>query len=227
MRCLFLLAFLFSISASAKTVRTNAVEMPNAPDWVTVNRVDKVVEHIQMILEWDIRRIKALWYMDQAAFEKVHGMGRTVVAVSMRSQNTVHLGPRVNSSNFDQVFTHELVHVISYQKYKDAIPKWLEEGLANYLGKVGKVDYDKLAAHPFPKDVRELTHPFAGSEEGIHYTYMASQALAEMIAKKCDLQNLLRLSVGAKMESYLDTYCEIHDLNAEFKKWVLAHVSRK
>lgn len=227
MRCLILVAFLFSTLASAKVVQTNAVEMPNAPDWVTVNRIDKVVEHIQMILEWNIRRIKVLWYADQAAFEKAHGMGRTVVAVSMRSQNTVHLGPRVNSSNFDSVFTHELVHVISYQKYKDAIPKWLEEGLANHLGKVGKVDYDKLATHPFPKDVHELTHPFAGSEEGIHYTYMASQALAEMIAKKCDLQNLLRLSVGAKMESYLDTYCEIHDLNAEFKKWVLAHASHK
>lgn len=226
MRYSLLLAIFISTFAFAKEVQTNAVDMPNAPDWVTMNRIDKVVEHIQMILEWDIHRIKTLWYTDQAAFEKVHGMGRTVLAVSMRSQNTVHLGPRVNSSNFDSVFTHELVHVISYQKYKDAIPKWLEEGLANYLGKVGKVDYNKLAAHPFPKDVHELTHPFAGSEENIHYTYMASQALAEMIAKKCDLQNLLRLSVGAKMESYLDTYCEIHDLNAEFKKWVISHASK-
>ena len=76
---------------------------------------------------------------------------------------------------------------------------------------------------PFPADVRRLVHPVSGSVENIHYNYMASQALAEMIAKKCDLANLLRLSVGTSMEGYLDTYCEIHDLNADFHKWVKSH----
>jgi len=114
------------------------------------------------------------------------------------------------------------VHIIIYQKYKEAIPKWLEEGLANYLAKQGQVNYQWLAAHPFPKDVRGLTHPYDGDVDSIHYHYMASQALVEMIAKKCDLTNLLRLSVGRNLDAYLDTYCEIKDLNAAYQKWVKA-----
>lgn len=206
---------------AAREIKTNSIYMSAAPDWVTVNRVDKIVNHIQMVLEWDIRRIQVFWYQSQPEFEKVHNWGSAPVAISRKNDNTVHLGPKVTSANFDPIFGHELVHIISFQKYKDAIPKWLEEGLANYLAKAGTVNYTWLANKPFPPDVRELVHPFNGAEDHIHYHYMASQALAEMIASKCDLANLLRLSVGRKLDNYLATYCEIKDLNADFKKWVL------
>ena len=194
--------------------------MANAPDWVTVGRIDGVVEHIQSLLEWDIRRIKVYWYKDQQVFENIHHYGPTVLAISRKSDNTVHLGPRVNDENFDGVFGHEMVHIISFQKYKEAIPPWLEEGLANYLSKRGTVDYKWLETHPLPDDVRNLVHPFNGSDDHIRYHYMASQALVEMIASKCDLSNLLRLSVGRKMENYFSTYCGIKDLNSDFKKWM-------
>ncbi len=52
---------------------------------------------------------------------------------------------------------------------------------------------------------------------------MASQALAEMIAGKCDLRNLLRLSVGHGMEGYLETYCGMKDLNLTYQKWLKDH----
>jgi hypothetical protein len=211
-----------SISQAAE-IQTNAVHMADSPSWVTRVRVEKIIDHIQMVLEWDIHRIEVLWHKDQASFEKVHSLGPTAIAVSLKADNTIHLGPRITSANFDQVFGHELVHTISAQKYKGAIPAWLEEGLANYLAKTGKVDYKFLASQPYPADVRKLTHPYGGSVDNIHYHYMASQALVEMIAKKCDLTNLLRLSVGEKMDNYLETYCEIPDLNAAFKKWVMAH----
>ena len=71
-----------------------------------------------------------------------------------------------------------------------------------------------------PTDVHQLVHPLVGSIDEIHYHYMASQALIEMSAAKCDLRNLLRLSVGRKMESYLDTYCGLPDLTGEFKNWI-------
>ena len=66
----------------------------------------------------------------------------------------------------------------------------------------------------------ELAHPFKGSEDRIAYGYVASQAFAEMLDKKCDLQNLIRLSVERKMEDYIKRTCEISDMSVAFKSWV-------
>jgi hypothetical protein len=220
----FLIIFLPYVGlAQSHEVETNNIYMPASPTWMTRNRVDKVVAHIQTLLEWDIRKVTVSFHGDQNEFERMHGMGPSMLAVSYKLKNTIHLGPKVTTQNFDQVFGHELVHIISFQKYKNAIPLWLEEGLANYLSKSAKVDYKWLAAKPFPHDVREFIHPAAGSTDEIHYHYVTSQAVVEMIARKCDLSNLLRLSVGTKMDGYLETYCEIKDLNADYRKWVKAH----
>ena len=68
-----------------------------------------------------------------------------------------------------------------------------------------------------------MTHPYAERDAArVRYHYVASEALIEMIAKRCDLTNLLRLSVEHGMDGYLKTYCEINDLNADFAKWVRA-----
>ena len=217
--------FLFSSVSLANELLTNAAYFVDAPKWLTSTRVKKVVDRIQQLLEWDIHRVEVYWYTDQTIFEKKHSYGPTVLAFSRKQENSVYIGPKITEINFDGIFGHELVHVISFQKYKEAIPKWLEEGLANYLAKTSSVNYAWLSGKPFPKDVHELTHPFDGSEDNVHYHYMASQALIEMIAKKCDLRNLLRLSVGSKMDGYLETYCQIKDLNAEFQKWVKSHSS--
>jgi len=222
-------AFFVLFLLNTKVVRaddellTNATHMKTHPKWVTAGRVNRIAENIQRLLEWDIHRVEVVWYTDQSAFEQLHGLGPLALAISRKKDNTIYLGPKVTEQNFDQVFGHELVHVISYQKYKEAIPAWLEEGLANYLAKMGSVDYAYLQKHAFPADVRQLLHPFSGSDDFIRYHYIASQALVEMIAKKCDLTNLLRLSVGHGMESYLDTYCRIPDLNGAFHAWVESH----
>ncbi len=213
-----------AVVASAKELKTNAIRTTTAPDYVTLSRVDRIVDRIQQILEWDIRRIEVTWYKDQAEFERLHGLGPTVLAISRRNNNTVHIGPKVTSDNFDATFGHEMSHIISFQKYKDAIPKWLEEGVANFVAKAGTVDYAYLASHEAPKDVRDLTHPFNGTVDHIRYHYVASQALAEMLHKKCNgLSNLLRLSVRKSVENYLANYCEIKDLTAAYNKWVAEH----
>ena len=49
---------------------------------------------------------------------------------------------------------------------------------------------------------------------------MVSKALVEMISKKCDLSDLLQLSVGKNLDSYLGTFCEIKDLNQSFTMWL-------
>ena len=65
-----------------------------------------------------------------------------------------------------------------------------------------------------------MAHPFSGAAADVRYRYKASQAFAEMLAKKCDLEELIRLSVTRKMEDYMKSYCEIKDLNAAFHDWV-------
>lgn len=219
---LMALISLASVSAKAKEIRTNEFTITDAPAWLTQTRVEKVTAHILNKLEWSIRRTNVYWYSTPEAFSKAHSLGPMATAVTLLRGDdiTVHMGPLVDSSNFDQIFGHETVHVIVGQKYKTAIPKWLEEGLANHFAGRGKVDYKSLARQPFPEDVRGLAHPFNGNAALIGYRYMASQALAEMLDKKCNLENLIRLSVQRNMEDYIRNTCEITDLNKSFQEWV-------
>lgn len=207
------------MQVSAEELLTNSARFTNAPKWLNLSRINKVAEPIENLMEWSTRRVEVTWYQDQAAFERAHTLGPAASAVSLRGQNKILLGPQVNESNFNQIFGHELVHTISAQKYKQAIPSWLEEGVANYISKNGTVDYKALAKFDF-KDVNELSHPISGNANMIHIRYQASQALTEMIASKCEFRNLLRLSVGRKMQDYLENICHISDVNATFKTWL-------
>ncbi|MEW6057068.1 MAG: hypothetical protein AB1540_10680 [Bdellovibrionota bacterium] len=212
----------FANMAVAVEIQTNAVVVSQAPVWLTRLEVQRVVDRVERFLEWDIRRISVRWYSDQGQFEKVHGFGPAVLAIAKRSDHSVHVGPKVQKENFAKVFGHELAHVVLFQKYKDAVPKWLEEGLANYVSKHGMIDYKLLGAQPL-SDVKALEHPFGSGqapkvEPKVHY--MASTALMEMIASRCRIHDLLQLSVGQKLERYLSTFCGIADLNLEYKKWV-------
>jgi hypothetical protein len=202
----------------AKEIQTNNIYMQDAPAWLSESRVEKATQPIQSFLEWDIRRIKVFFYSDDASFRKVHQLSVAINAFSRKADNTIHLGPKVTDKNFESIFGHELVHIVLYQKYKDAIPAWLEEGLANYVGKKEKVNYQWLAAQP-PKPVTSLTHVMKSQDEAA-YHYSASTAAMEMIAAKCSLSDLLQLSVGKKLETYLSTYCQIPDVNAAFVQWV-------
>jgi len=203
------------------TIETNAVFMTDAPHWLKRTRVEKITDRMQAKLEWTIRKINVTWYDTQEKFAQVNKMDAAVQAISRRDDNSIHIGPLVKTDNFDQVFSHELVHIISYQKYKGAIPRWLEEGLANHLSKRGPVDYTWLAKQTLPEDVTKMSHPFnAGSAITFRTHYAVSQALIEMISKKCDLERLIQLSVEKGMEGYLKTYCEIQDLNQAFRDWV-------
>ncbi len=222
-----ILTLTISHSSYGDDIKTNHVHMANAPKWLKESRIDRVVDHIQSKMEWDIRRVEVKWYGDAASFAAANQLGPSAIAITTSPDIVVHLSPRVTDTNFDKVFGHEMVHVISLQKYKGAIPRWLEEGLANYLAKDGSVDYRWLAQQPLPKDVKELVHPFSGDDNHVRYVYMASQALAELIGSKCDMEGLLRLSVKRNLEDYLAKICNIDDINVAFKKWVTAHGQSK
>ena len=206
----------------SKAIFTNAITMDKPPSWLKAVRVRKVTARMQRKLEWTIHRIPVYYHATNEAFAAAHGLGPKAIAVTINraGKQVVHLGPRVTDKNFDEVFGHELVHVILAQKYKRAIPKWFEEGLANHYANKGKVDYRWLLSQGFPEDVRQVGHPFKLNPSKIRYHYKVSQALAEMLDRRCKLVNLISLSVGRSMEPFIKTYCEINDLNAEFKKWV-------
>ena len=78
-----------------------------------------------------------------------------------------------------------------------------------------------MSKQKLPDDITKMSHPFSNKAEvksSVHY--ITSQAIVEMLDKKCDMENLLRLSVKRKMKDYIKTLCNIPDVNAEFKKWV-------
>ncbi len=223
----FALILFLSISSLASELLTNCAHFNEAPKWLNSSRVNRIADSVTRIMEWDIRRVEVVWYQNQRDFEAAHSMGPLPMAVTQRTQNRILLGPKVIDSTFDRVFGHELVHITSEQKYKDAIPKWLEEGVANYVAQFSKIDYVKLNKRPLPNDVTKMTHMMSGTQEDVFNNYALSQALTEMIASHCDFRNLLRLSVQRKMEDYLENICHIPDINIAFKKRVKDQSTKK
>ncbi len=222
-QCLPLVFLLLALPLSqAKDLRTNEVWMSGAPTWLKRVRIEKITDKIQRKLEWSTRRVEVKWHPSSESFQMAHTLGPIpgAVTVSSAKNQTIHMGPKVQDRNFDQIFAHELIHIIIFQKYRGAIPKWLEEGLANHLSKSQKVDYNWLSQQELPLDVSQVAHPYKGSPQSVTVQYKVSQALIEMLESKCNLENLIRLSVQRKMEDYIKTYCELPDLNKSFKTWL-------
>lgn len=220
MNALVLLLGVVATTAGAKDVTTNSIQFHDAPSWLGESRLERAVTPIEDVLEWRIRRIHTYQHSDLVAFQTESKLKFGPIAFFRRKDGTIHLGPKVTEENFDRVFGHELVHAIFWQKYQGAIPVWLEEGLANYLGRTTKPDYRWLAKQPRVA-ITSLVHPDK-DETGSRYHYEASTAAIAMIASKCPLKDLLQLSVGKKMTTYLTTYCEIPDVDRAFDAWITA-----
>jgi len=208
---------LFASVGFAKTIQTNHISMSSAPNWVTKRSVVKIEDRIQNELEWSIRKIRVYWYSNQREFEKLHGKGPLVRAFTKRSDLSIHLGPAVSQTLFSGILGHELVHVVILQKYHSSIPNWLDEGMANTIAKNSKVDYRWLASQPLPP-VKSMSDPFLGGNPRL--MYQMSTAVMEMISKKCDIHDLLQLSLKSKLEIYLSQTCELTDLDSELKVWI-------
>ncbi|MGE0616620.1 MAG: hypothetical protein AB7P04_13375 [Bacteriovoracia bacterium] len=212
------LGFLAHITAApAGPIKTNSVVVENPPVWLKDRRIEKITDKVESFLEWKIRRVNVRWEPDAGAFARGHGLGNhPILAYTRANEQTIHLGPQVTDANFDGTFGHELVHVVIFQKYAEAIPPWLVEGLANFVAKNSVVDYVWLASRP-AIPVESLVHPFRADPR---YHYMASTALMEMLAKKCDLRDLIQMSVKKKLADQIRRLCGINDINATFAEWV-------
>ena len=161
-----LICFLITTSVHAKLILTNEIKFPDAPGWLTNYKVVKCIKKIQNKMEWDVKRVDVRLHATEESFLAAHNLrGASILAVADQKNNMIHFSPKINASNFCEVLTHEFVHIILYQKYKKAIPTWLEEGLANYFSDRGRVDYNWLfSVKPYP-DVRKMLHPFKRTVE--------------------------------------------------------------
>jgi hypothetical protein len=233
------LTALFTLPANAqssRSIRTNSLTVLNAPAWLTERRVEKLTDSVEQLLEWQIRRVTVRFFNDAGAFASENKLkSSAVVAFTRKSDGTVSLSPQVKENEFDGVLTHELTHVVVNQKYRQAIPDWLEEGLANFISqKVAKrlggrgrgvVDYAWLAQQS-ADSYTELGHPLGEGKDGtitrVRYRYAASTALMEMIASHCDVFDLMQLALGRRMEPYLKNTCELTDVDAALRAWVAA-----
>ncbi len=217
-------AFIFvSLLASAKEVRTNSLVLHNLPDWVKQNRVERITEKLESRLEWKIRRVPVYFHTTEGSFKKAHTLGSRPAAVTIKSPKSteVHISPRATHKNLDQILGHELVHVIFYQKYKSSIPRWLEEGFANFYSRKGKVSYHWLTKQKKFSDITKMGHPFQPSSIPIAVHYKTSQAIVEMLDERCDLSNLLRLSVKKKLIDFIRRTCRIQDINEAYSQYLL------
>jgi hypothetical protein len=204
--------------AAPNSYRTNCCEVTNAPKWLTNFKLSDIAAKMERDMGWSIRRVKVIFHDTDASFSGAANLNFSANAFFSPARQTIEFKPQKDLETFTPTFRHELSHVISNQKFKGAIPSWLEEGFANYLGSKRKVDYKWLAAQELP-DASRLSHPQSDAT-GSQMHYQLSTATVEMIAKRCNLKDLLMLTTGSKLTNYLETFCKIKDINAEVRAWV-------
>lgn len=217
----FSLLFVFVASSAfsaPNSFRTNCCEVTNAPKWLTSYKLSDIAAKMEREMGWSIRRVKVIFHETDASFNGAANLNFSANAFFSPSRQTIEFKPQRDLDSFTPTFRHELSHVISNQKFKGGIPSWLEEGFANYLGSKRKVDYKWLAAQNLP-DASGLSHPQSDST-GSQMHYQLSTATVEMIAKRCNLKDLLMLTTGSKLTNYLETFCKIKDINAAVREWV-------
>jgi hypothetical protein len=208
---------------------TNAMEVDSSPRWLTEAMVTRAAAKVESRLEWSLHRVKGIFYKTPEEFQKIHGHpGAPILAFYRQQTKDIHFGPLVTKENFESTFAHELAHVVVAQKYKDHLPKWLEEGLANSTADKNDVDWVAVSKI-FPRmDPRQAAHPFSASEfADVQNRYLISLAALQFLKKECpSFRELLNLGLKSNLETYLPTYCKIQDLNAQFWSFVDRKVKR-
>jgi hypothetical protein len=205
--------------AKGDDFQTNCCRVHNAPAWATPLEISNIAARIEEALNWNIRRIKVYFHDSMTSYNKESGLNFATNGFYTHTKQSVHFAPNMDRQQFEATFGHELVHVIFAQKYKNAIPRWLEEGLANFIGSKKSVDYKWLNTQ-FVPDVTGLVHP-QHDATGAKLHYQLSTATAEMIAHKCNMNDLLMLSTGKRLENYLSTFCKIKDVNLAVREWIV------
>lgn len=217
--CLFAMFSLFNAAmVRAENFKTNCCDVENAPSWLSQYTLSDIASEMERDMGWSIRRVKVIFHSTDAAFTRSANLNFSAAAFFVPAKQTIEIKPVKDLATFTPIFRHELAHVISNQKFKGGIPNWLEEGFANYLGTKQKVDYKWLSQQPLPA-ASQLAHPNSDAT-GSRMHYLLSTATVEMIASKCNLNDLLMLTTGSKPTQYLATFCKIKNIDADAIDWV-------
>ncbi len=207
----------------AAALITNSLEIQNPPNWLKTNAINRVAARIENKLEWSPKRISARFYATENAFVAAHGYPQSPILAFYRSSTKeIHFGPRVTVENIEKVLAHEMAHAVLAQKYSTRLPKWLEEGLANWAAKNDGVKWRVLAQSKNRLDPRSIHHPIKAADfTDTQLQYQVSMAFVHFLQRKCpSFRELLNLSLKSKLEAFLPTYCGIHDAQKEFWAFV-------
>lgn len=214
-----LLLLVQTTNGHAASFKTNCCNVENAPEWLSSYTLSDIATEMESKLHWSIRRVKVVFHNTNQSFASASNLNFIAAAFFSPSRQAIEFSPQKDLAEFTPTFRHELVHVISNQKFKDSIPRWLEEGFANYIGSKRKVDYKWLAKQSLPK-ASQLSHP-STDDGGSKMHYQLSTATVEMIAGTCNFDDLLMLATGSKLTNYLETFCKIKDLDSSVAEWVV------
>lgn len=232
LKCLLLsgVALLAERGFARENLETNSATFVDPPKWLSESKAQSAIDRIEQKLEWSTRKIQVHFYSEQRKLEAGFGFSApTILAFTRRSDQSVHLGPKVTAENFKVVFGHELGHVIISQKYKNSIPGWIEEGLVNKIAGYTKINYAFLKKFTPRTPINQLTHPFdAKTMDEVNFKYQAALAAILMLEKKCpDFRELINLSLKQNLETFIPTYCNMPDLNKSFWKWIDTNGGKK
>lgn len=211
--------------SSPNSYKTNCCAVENAPSWLSSYLMSDISAEMEQKMHWVIRRVRVVFHNNKATFASAANLNFSASAFFSPMGQVIEFSPQPNLETFAPIFRHELAHVISNQKFKGAIPRWLEEGFANFLGSRHDVDYKWLAAQTLP-NASELGHPSTDAS-GSKMHYLLSTATVEMIAGTCNLDDLLMLATGSKLTNYLETFCKIKDVNKSVRGWITGKAKAK
>jgi hypothetical protein len=207
-----------SVAAPNKELRTNCCLIQNAPAWLNTEMVKNTAKRVESRLQWTIRRITLRFESDPEKYKSVSTLQFPTRALFNPKNQTVYFGPTVNADNFSPTLGHELVHVVFNQKHRKAIPQWLEEGFANFIGSEVVPDYRFLNSENIP-NISSLGHPNSDPDR-FRMHYQLASAAVDYISSRCKLNDLLMMSVKRSVEDYLHKLCKIKDIDSELIAWV-------
>jgi hypothetical protein len=211
------------LTAAPKELRTNCCLVQNPPAWLQTTDLQATAKRVEGRLQWTIRRVQLRFVQDPNQYRSEGSLQFPTRAFFNRSKNTIYFSPTVNKDNFPAVLGHELVHVVFAQKHKHAIPVWLEEGFANFIGSQVVADYRWLAKEQL-SPVTSLKHPNSDPDT-FRQHYQLSGAAVDYIASRCSLDDLLMMSVKRSVTDYLQKLCRIKNIDSEVAAWIASKAS--
>ena len=155
--------------------------------------------------------------------------GRVITANSPASQGET-------PSNLESVLWHEFCHVVTLQKTRNRMPRWLSEGISVYeerqanpsWGQSMNPLYRKMIVAGELTPVSELSGAFLQPQSPLHlqFAYFESSLVVEYLVEKYEHEVLNRiltdLGVGMPINEALERYTgSLEALDQEFEKYAL------